>query len=108
MRFFALSETMTVCEQNASVTDETPKIEEISHPATNPFTNLSGSSISGSAEVKDDTYTERKKVANKTTRISGVMSDMKKVCLSLKYNLMCLAVRQRRSVRSLRIFRSSR
>lgn len=79
MRLFALSETIIVCEQNASVTEVVPRIEEISQPPTKPFTSLSGSTTpSGRTLKSEETYTDLKKVANSTTRMSGVMREHEK------------------------------
>ena len=59
--------------------------DDISHAPTTPLIILSSTSNpSGIAELKLSRYTFRKNVTNSTKRISGVISEIKKVNLSLK------------------------
>jgi hypothetical protein len=74
-----------VFEQNPTVTALTLKTEDISHAPTTPLIILSSrANPSGIAELKLSRYTFRKNVTNSTKRISGVISEIKKVNLSLK------------------------
>ena len=80
-----LSIIIIMFEQNATVTELTPIIDDMSHaPAIPSIILLSTEKLSGNAIVKLSMYTLRRKVANSNNRMSGVNKEMKKVNLSLK------------------------
>ena len=82
---FILSSTSTRLEQNATVTELTLNIDDISHAPAMPSVSLESTvNPSGKAEVKLSIYTFLRKVTNSISNISGVISDIKKLTLSLK------------------------
>ena len=84
-----LSWTMTMLAQKATVTQDTAKSDEISCPPTSPSMMLSEmESPAGRPAVKDSRYTFARKVAYSTSRIIGVISELKNIPLSLKYSLL--------------------
>lgn len=90
---FARSCTIVRFTQNVTVTQLTAKSAATSCAATVPSISLSEIvSLSEIADTKESLYTLTKKVAYRTIRIAGVISEENNIPLSLKYNFLFLCI----------------